>query len=179
MAVEMLEYPGGTDAFIFCDKDDDIARVEVPLGQLRRWQVSAEAVATLVRQLLGAIPLSGVPIDKRWPVGRLAGNMSAERIVLSSEKPLQLEVGGHSVELAEILRLKGKKLTIEKQRVLDCVNSPAARRGESETPAQRHARIAKIADERGVAAAAAAEGGLSHSRIKKITRAHRLRVAGK
>lgn len=180
MAVEVIEYPSGKAAFIFCDKRDDIARVEVPFDRLRRWQASGSAVAALVGGMLAATPFAGaLAEEKRWSVGRLRGRQAAERIDLDGNGGLILRVAGHSVELVEVLRLSGKTLTLDKRALIDCVNNPAARRGRDESTAQRHARIAKLAAEKGVAAAAKAEGGLSHSRIKQITAAHRRRTAAK
>jgi hypothetical protein len=179
MKVEIIDYPSAKGAFIFCDKRDDIPRVEVPFERLRRWQASGFTVAAMVARMLGATPLSGALAEaKRWPVGRLRGRRATERLDLDGKSVLNLEVAGHSVELAEIMSLTGKKLILDSQALIDCVDNPAVRRGRAETVAERRARIANLAREKGVPAAAAAEG-ISESRIKQITAAHRQRSAAK
>ncbi|SRR5216683_558513 len=175
MAVEVIEYARGKSAFIFCDKRDDIARVEVPFDRLQRWQAEGSAVAAHLGRMLGAAPLAGALAGKkRWEVGRLRGRQAAERVYLNGNGGLSLELAGHSVELGEVLSLTGKRLTLDKQALIDCVDNPAARRGREEPAAQRHARVAKLAAEKGVAAAAVAEG-VSPSRIKQLTAEHRRR----
>jgi hypothetical protein len=177
MPVEVLDSDGETAAFIFCDKPEEIGRIEVSLDRLRRWQASGSSVAAVVARMLGATPVSGGVTDEmKWPVGRLAGKRVTERIELDCKNGMRLEMAGHSVELAEVMRLTGKGLTLDRQTLIDCVNNPAARRGFQETPAKHAERIFKLSEEIGVKAAAVREGR-SPSRIKQLRADHRRNMA--
>ena len=43
----------GPDAFVVCDKRNDINRVPVPISRLEQWQASGDSIANLLARLLG------------------------------------------------------------------------------------------------------------------------------
>jgi hypothetical protein len=176
MPVEVLDYSGEMAAFIFCDKLDNIDRVEVPLKSLNRWQSSGQAVAEfLAATLKMRQPSAATTRAKSWPVGMLRDKRSAH-VELDGERVLTLKMAGHVVPLADVLRLKGKALMLDKQCLVERVNNPVAGGGTPGSAAERAEQITRLAKEEGVKAAAA-RFRISPSRVKQITAAHRKRSA--
>lgn len=148
MAVEIIDYGDSKGAFIFCDKRDDIDRVDVSLKRLRRWQASGEAVAALLSRMLAlgqSRPPSGA--ERVWPVGMIKKGSRVGQLVLSaSQDGLFLSLGGHVLALAEVLAWRRGGLELQRQRLLDCVDRPVPGAGGIETPAQRKERLMKRRD---------------------------------
>lgn len=147
MPVEVVRRAGRSAAFVMCDKRHDIARVEVPLERLDRWQASGEAMATALANVLGIHrPLNAVTQTKRWDLGRLRSKR-VEPVVLTIVDALTLEVAGHSLPLVEMLSLKAGRLEIDRRRLVDHVDHPKAGGRASETGEQRALRIAARCEE--------------------------------
>ncbi|HZQ00790.1 MAG TPA: hypothetical protein VE999_02105 [Gemmataceae bacterium] len=176
MPVEIIDYSFGAAAFVHCDKRDDIGRVKVHLSRLERWQASCRATADF---LAGSTHLRGQPLNsahgKLWSVGMLRDKRSAH-VELDAENALTLKLAGHEVPLAEVLRLKGKALIVDKQRLVECVNNPVAGGGTRESATARRQRIAARCRElfeqghRNFRAIVAKEDGCSPETIKDILR---------
>ncbi len=142
MPVEIVAEAGRSAAFVVCDKREDINRVDVPLERLERWQASCEAMAAFLAATLDINrPLNVATQVKRWDVGRLRSKR-VEPVVLTIVDGLALELAGHSVPLDEVLSLKGGRLELDRQRLVDCVDNPAGGGRASESGAQRALRIA-------------------------------------
>lgn len=143
MAVEIIDYGGSKDAFIFCDKRDDIDRIEVSLKRLRRWESSGEAVAALLTRMLTLRQPEPLPAAERaWPVGMMKKGSRAGPLVLSAlQHGLVLSLGGHVLALAEVLVWRRGTLELQRQRLLDCVDKPVLGAGGIETSAQRRERM--------------------------------------
>jgi len=174
MPVEVIDYLRGKAAFIFCDKRDDVDRIEVPFDRLRRWQASGEAVAAFLAAALQMRRTKAATTDqKRWPVGILYDKRAAH-LDLEGDKTLALKLAGWEVPLADVLKLKGKKLALDRQRLVECVNYPVAGGGTPESAAKRRQRIAARCKElyeqgeRRFRKIVAAEEGRSVETIKDI-----------
>lgn len=148
MAVEIIDYGDRKDAFIFCDKRDDLDRIEVSLKRLRRWQSSGEAVAALLTRMLALRqPEPSSVAERVWPVGMIKKGGRAGPLVLSASRDgLVLSLGGHVLSLAEVLAWRRGALELQRQRLLDCVDKPVPGAGGIETPAQRRERLMKRRD---------------------------------
>lgn len=147
MPVEIVNYPAGPAAFVMCDKRGDTNRVDVPLERLRRWQASGEAVAAYLAASLGISRPSGTTFQRgRWEVGILRGKHSGQ-LTLANVSKLTLEIAGHAVPLVEVLLLTGGRLEVQRQRLTDCVDHPAAGGGTRESGADRRERtVARCAE---------------------------------
>lgn len=175
MPVEIATAPGNASrAFVVCDKRDDINRVDVSLTALEQWQTGGEAVAAMLAQKLNIRRAMGTSTQaKQWVVGSLRDKHAAQ-VVLSGKGVLALEIAGHSVPLADVLSLKGRTLALQRQRLVECVNNPAAGGGTRESAAARRARIAarctelKVQGHRNFRKIVAAEEDLSVETIKRL-----------
>lgn len=148
MAVEIIDYGDSKHAFIFCDKRDDLDRIEVSLKRLRRWQSSGEAIALLLTQML-ALRQSAPPsvLHGGWPVGMVKKGARVGPLVLSRARDgLVVSLGGHVLSLTEVLTWRRGGLELQRQRLLDCIDKPVPGAGGIETPAQRKERLMKRRD---------------------------------
>ena len=147
MSVEVIDYPGSKGAFIFCDKRDDIDRIEVEFDRLQRWQASGEAVAAFLADSLGVGRLHGIPVsENEWPVGRFRAGR-AENVVLEKRRELIVCVAGHAIPLIEIAVLESDGLKVQRERLVDAVAHPAVGGGKREPRPERAARLAHRFDE--------------------------------
>jgi hypothetical protein len=174
MPVEIIGGTSRSAAFVVCDKRDDINRVDVPLERLDRWQASGEAVAAFLALTLGITRSLGVATQgRRWDVGVLRGKHAAH-LVLTNTDVLTLELAGHAVPLVEVLSLRGRRLELRRETLIDCVDHPAAGGGARESGEQRALRIArqcerwKALGHRNFRVIVAREEGLSVETIKKL-----------
>lgn len=79
------------EAFIVCDKRNDINRVAVPVSCLEQWQASGAAIAGLLADLLGLRSSGSYGADAaRWEVGRFKGAKHASHLVLLADGRLAL-----------------------------------------------------------------------------------------
>jgi len=129
-------------AFVLCDKRHDINRVPVPIARLTQFVASGESVADLVASLLGLHrPAEAGPTPLRWEIGILKGRMYSSHLVLHGQGELKLLLAGHSVVLADVLKIEGGRLTIDRRRLVRLVDSPVAAAGDGESAAQRRVRL--------------------------------------
>ena len=174
MPVEIVSRAGRSAAFVVCDKRPDINRVDVPLEKLERWQASGEAVADFLAEALGINRSPGVAMQgKGWSVGMLRGKHAAH-VVLINGDTLTLELAGHVVPLVEVLLLKGSRLELQRQTLIDRVDHPVAGGGTPKSFAERRAEMLARRDQlkasgiRNFLKVLAGESGISVSRVKQI-----------
>lgn len=163
------------EAFILCDKRNDINRVPVPVDRLEQWQATGESVAALLARLLGLHRSSGSSGDaSRWEVGVLKGAKHASHVVLVADGNLTLSLAGHSIPVIDVLSLAGRTFKIDRQAMNRLVDHPIAGAGDVESAAQRRQRLkkrVKALKAQGVKAfmkIVAGEEGISDTRLKQI-----------
>lgn len=174
MPVESVKRADRSAAFIVCDKPVNVGRVWVRLERLDRWQASGEAVAAFLAATLGIRRSPGVATPGTgWDVGILRGKHAAN-VVLRIAKVLTLDLAGHKVPLTGVLSLKGGRLELQRQTLIDYVEHPVAGGGTRESVAKRRARLVARRDQliangvRNFLKVLMAEEGVSSSRIKQL-----------
>ena len=151
-------------SFIYCDKRDDINRVQVPAERLKQWQTSGTLVADLLAGLLGLLrPDAGDTSAGRWEVGMFRGKKESSHLVLIADGGLSLALAGHSIALAEVLTLEGMGFKLDKQTLVRLVDKPIAGAGDKESATQRRARLKKT-----FLKTVAGDEGISVSRLKQL-----------
>jgi hypothetical protein len=162
-------------SFIYCDKRDDINRVQVPAERLKQWQTSGTLVADLLAGLLGLLrPDAGDTSAGRWEVGMFRGKKESSHLVLIADGGLSLALAGHSIALAEVLTLEGMGFKLDKQTLVRLVDKPIAGAGDKESATQRRARLKKRVQaekNRGnktFLKTVAGDEGISVSRLKQL-----------
>jgi hypothetical protein len=114
-------------AFISCDKPEDVGRVPVELGRLTQWRITGGILAGAVARLLGFTKQPHEDsVGKRWTLGRMKGKEYKGEGKLSVEGGVALMVAGHTVPLAEIIKLDGRGLSADKAELLRLVDQPAS-----------------------------------------------------
>jgi hypothetical protein len=163
-----------SQAFIVCDKRSDINRVAVPIEMLVQWQVSAVAIADLIAQQLGLRRPPDNPASGRWELGVFKGKKHSSHLLLQADGHLMLSLAGHSISLADVLELSGNRFIVDKARLSNLVDHPAAGGGDVESADQRSERLlARVNAERtkgtrGFLKVVAQEEGITTSRLKQI-----------
>jgi len=167
--------PHVPNAFVACDKREDIGRVPVSIAALERWQTSGGALAQAIARLLGFDqPVQTASSGHSWIIGVLKGNKHSRHVTLSSNGALELAVGSLNVPAGEVLRIDGFKFTIDSMRLGRLADSSAADGDVTESADARSLRIKNRRDEliaqgqRGFLKTIAAEEGVSTSRLKQI-----------
>jgi len=165
----------GPEAFIVCDKRNDINRVAVPLNRLEQWQATGDSIANLLADLLELRhPEPSVSAMGRWEVGRLKGRKGASHVVLLADGRLKLTVAGHTIDVAEVLTLADKGFILDKRMLTGLVDKPVGGAGDQESATQRRVRLKKrVQTEKNKGNKAflktvAGEEGISISRLKQL-----------
>jgi hypothetical protein len=96
----------------------------------------------LARTLVIHRPTGIAGQGKRWPVGMLRNKHRAAHVDLDGTSALTLRIAGHTIPLADVLALRAKTLSQDKEALLKCVDHPAAGGGTRESGEQRRRRIA-------------------------------------
>ncbi len=129
-------------AFIFCDKRDDINRVQVPQDYIEHWQCSGYLIAKFVSKILDLPMPHTIPSNAtRWKIGVFRGKKHSSHITLQAEESLKLEMAGYSIELTELLFIQADKIKINKRRIMQLIDNPAAGGGDKESASERKQRL--------------------------------------
>ena len=186
MAVEVLDYPCGKAAFIFCDKRDDMDRIEVPLDRLRRWQATGGALAAFLATSLGVGRLHGIPVStSQWPVGRFRAARAENVILEKKDGELVVCIAGHGISVADIAALEADGLAVRIERLIEAVAHPAVGGGRREARSVRAMRLAhqfdelKAAGHRAPRQILSAEENVGVEAIKKLLDEGRALIRGK
>lgn len=148
MAVEVIDDQFGKAAFIFCDKRDDVDRIEVPFERLQRWQATGEAVAAFLAKHSGAGRLHGIPVSvNEWPVGRFRAARAENVILEKKDGGLVVCIAGHKIPVVDIAVLEGDGLTVRLEPLVEAVGRPAVGGGKREARPARAMRLAHRFDE--------------------------------
>lgn len=162
------------DAFIVCDKRDDVSRVAVAGDLIEQWQCSGDAIAALLSMLLGLHRSEVGATAARWDLGVFKGVKHSSHIVLLADGQLTISLAGHTVSLADTLIFDGKALNVDRRMLTRLVDKPVAGAGDAESSEQRKARLEKRVQDlkaKGVRAflkEVAEEEGIHVSRLKQI-----------
>lgn len=175
MPVEIVSRAGRSAAFVLCDKEDGINRVDVPLERLERWQASGETIAAhLARELGVNRPVSASTQAKRWKIGRLRSKRIEPVALTIGDQGLAVEVAGYSVHLDEVLSWKAGRLDVNRQALDAFVDSPASVSAGRTDLAARVAEIdAAIAENRRLGVPAPVEAtvkafGITRQRLNQM-----------
>jgi hypothetical protein len=176
MRVHVVTATYGTpEAFIVCDKRNDINRLPVPVTRLEQWQASGDSVASLLAGLLGLHRSGAGGTDTaRWEVGMFKGAKHSSHLVLTADGTLTLSLAGHSIALADVLALEGNTFKVDRRTLNRLVDQPVAGAGDVESAAHRRDRLKKrvqAVKAKGIKAflkAVAEEEGISVSRLKQL-----------
>lgn len=166
---------GETRLFIVCEKQSDINRIEIPASRLEQWKSCGSYFAELVSELLELRrPNNSNESTDRWEIGLMKGRKHSSHITLVKDNTLQLNIGGHSIALADVLTLENDHFIIDKKILTRFIDNPVSGGGNIESAEQRRKRIKKRVNElktQGVRAflkAVAEEEDISISRIKQL-----------
>jgi hypothetical protein len=177
MPVEVI--PGTTPrALIFCDKRDDIDRVEVPFSSMERRKSSGRMLAEILAKLLQMSTPRPAQLDAtRWQVGQFQGIKHKSQLVLTLDHEPVLSIAGHTVRLVEVLAFKKGAVVIDLPAMRKMVDSPSGAQSQADESAQNRAdrirkRIAelKTQGERAPRKRVASEEGIDDSRIGQLLR---------
>lgn len=167
---------GAQRAFITCDRRDDIGRVPVALEGLARWRCGADTLAdSLARNLgsAGAVKLAGEA--PAWRLGLVEGQAGRSAVILrDGTGGPAVELAGHRLDLATLVRIAGASLVIDPRPLRRCVDKPLDGGGAGESPQQRRQRLkARVVALKGAGVKAflkalAAEEGVTPSRLKQL-----------
>jgi hypothetical protein len=141
-----VHVPPGTgatvNAFVVCDKRNDINRVAVEIDSLVRWRGSGETVAALLARLLGFRRRGGVSAQsRRWEVGVFKARKRSSHLVLTADRELKLSLAGHTVALPDVLSLGDGGFTVDKAMLSELADDPVSGGGDRESASQRRARL--------------------------------------
>lgn len=176
MPVEVLPGPEPR-ALIFCDKRDDISRVDVVFASLERRKSSGQLLAEALAKLLGMTTAPQKIDATRWQVGQFQGTKHKSPLALALDLEPVLALAGHTVKLAEVLNVKKGVAAIDLPALRKLVDNPRGRQAETDEPAHERAdrirkRIAEIKAQgvKAFRAQVAAEEGVDASRIGQLLR---------
>jgi hypothetical protein len=175
--LERLPMPGR--AFIVCDRRDDMGRVAVDIERLARRKSSG----LLLAQALGkALFPESSPVDlggNRWKLGNFQGIKHKSPLELSLAFPPMLTIGGHTVELCEVISVKKDVVVVDQPALRKLVDNQTGYPADaSEQPEERAKRIRERIKElkamgiRPFLKTVATEENVDVSRIKQILAAH-------
>ncbi len=158
-------------AFIVCDKSQNIGRVRVEFSRLAQWQMTGELLAAVLVQLL-EFNEPAKANGKHWNIGVIKGNTNNKSLVVLLVKDcFTLSLAGHTIALAEVLTIKKNALALDKAKLIRLVNNSV---GNTETPEARRDRLAarikeeKVKQTKAFNQVVAEEEGISVSRLKQI-----------
>ena len=182
MPVEVI--PGATEtltrALIFCDKRNDISRVELPLHSLERRKSSGLMLAEALTKLLRMTSARPAQIDNtRWQLGSFQGRKHKSTLVMVLDREPLLAIAGQTVNLVEVLAFKKHAVVIDLPALSKLVDNPSGDQAQAEESGQERAdRIRKRIAEyqaQGVKSfrkRVAEDEGVDASRIGQILRNH-------
>jgi hypothetical protein len=119
---------GSVRAFITCDEEPDLGRIRVQRHQLQQYSASLRSIGRFISQELdlteGGISTNGMAMT----LGEASGRNGGRRLLLRHDAGrLWFAVGEERVALAALLRVAGKKLTVDSalvKRMLNRKQSP-------------------------------------------------------
>jgi hypothetical protein len=166
----------GPAPFVVCDKRDDITRVPLDGGLVKRWRSGEATLAEALAILLAGADTTLVSNGPEgWRVGVVTGGRERTAVHVRVEKGrCVLAVAGHQVDVALALAVRGGRLALDMRSLATCADQPAIGAKGVETPQMRTARLlARKAEllrqgEKAFIRRLAEEEGLSPSMIKRI-----------
>ena len=127
MPVEtVLDYSGGSYAFVVCDKRDDINRVPVTNEATTSWKCGVSQIAGLIRGLLGLVPGSRQYASQEIiKLGTLEG-MKGRRWVNFNTLELSIEINGVSKPVEDVLFFDDKRFVVDQRVIAAMVDSSSS-----------------------------------------------------
>lgn len=125
MPVHVLTDPAhGPEAFIVCDKRNDINRVPVPIAGLEQWQADAASVAQFIAADL-SLRFSGMHADNDGllQIGMAVGDKRTQMLCLRCNGDPALVAGSSVIPLAEVIQFQDERYTLNPILVRQLVDS--------------------------------------------------------
>jgi hypothetical protein len=114
-------------AFVVCDEEPDLGRIEVAPDRLTRYFATVGSAARLVTRSLRLRSPVAPRADGSIVIGRVKGRNGHHVLSLHPrEKELLLSAGGHRVPLSDLLHWQGKALAVDSQAIRRLINRKAA-----------------------------------------------------
>lgn len=113
------------NAYVACDRRDDMGRIPIPPEMLQQWQITESQVAQWVARELG---LRGKPKKDKTTqiiqVGDVQGKKKFGKLEMVSMEPVSLRASGHLLSFKEVVFLDGNQLGIDNQAIMNVVDRP-------------------------------------------------------
>lgn len=138
------------EAFISCDKRDDVGIIPIQSHRLKRWQLSMQTLASALTNLLKLDVVKIEPLkNNRFALGLLKGDRCRRSVLLVLGESILLEVNGYQEPLADLLYLQENRIILSRENILRWVNKPTrqvAAKSDSSPPFRREARKTSTQD---------------------------------
>ncbi len=112
-------------AFVACDRRDDMGKIPIPLDTLQQWQITESQVAQWIANELS---LKGKPkkdkTTRTMQVGDFQGKKQSGRLELVNVEPVSLKASGHFLALNEIVYFENNGIQIDQGAVINMVDRP-------------------------------------------------------
>ena len=134
---------GATQAYVECDRRDDMGRINVPIDRLRQWQVTTNQVARWVRSQLGVKDLPRRVNPSTISIGTVRGQKRSGRLELVADRDqVSLRISGHLLPLTEAVLLNNGEIEIDRAAIIALIDLPSrpASRLKKPSLAPREAR---------------------------------------
>ncbi len=127
MPVETIpDGPGGPAQFIVCDKDIDIARVDITPDQLRQWKCDAAAIARFVAQCLGLHRSGRQPARSEiLEIGLAVGDTRHQMLSLRTDGDVTLAVADATMPLPNLVDFVGGTYMLDTEAIRQLVDEAA------------------------------------------------------
>ena len=133
---------GLTRAFVTCDEEPGLGRIEVAPEQLKRYITTVDLAARFVGRSLGLKSPARSDLGASVIVGHVEGR-NGHRVVSVEVRQgqLLLNAGGHCVALSDLVHWDRRALTVDHQAIRRLINRKATRSSpECPFPSNQHRR---------------------------------------
>ena len=133
MSVDICSGVGAkpTQAFIVCDKDESMGRVNVPLERLRQWQVSGFQIAQLVSGWLG-LSEKVTKLNGLWQLGVYRGKKHQAVLGLNLCDEAMLMVNNAALSLVELIRFSNGRFELDTAKITQLIDLGLAIAGKAQ-----------------------------------------------
>jgi hypothetical protein len=128
-------------AFVVCDEEPDLGKIEITPERLKRYMATVGLAARFVGRSLGLKPISEAGSGGSVCVGRLQGRNGGRVLAIEPRQgQLLLTAGGHRVVLSDLVYWDRRTLALDHRTVRRLVNRTAARSSLRDHPPPEHAK---------------------------------------
>jgi hypothetical protein len=133
---------GLTRAFVSCDEEPGLGRIEVAPEQLKRYIATVDLAARFVGRSLGLKSPARSGLGASVIVGHVKGRNGHRVVSVEVQQgQLLLNAGGHCVALSDLVHWDRRALTVDHQAIRRLINRKATRSSpECPFPSKQHRR---------------------------------------